>query len=454
MSTTTLDFQSFADFRQRFSGEILEPGDAGYEVASVAYMSIGSPALVARPATPDDVAEAVRYAGGQELLLSVRGGGHHGSGVATNEGGLVIDLSALDGIEVLDGGLVRVGGGARWGDVAKALQPHDLALTSGDTTTVGVGGLTLGGGVGWMVRQYGLALDSLVAAEVVTAAGDIVHASEEDEPELFWALRGGGGNFGVVTTFTFQAHPLRGVHSGAIQFGEDDLEGHITAWRDVMRVAPEELNSTFVTFPSFGEDMPGGTSILVCYAGDDEQAAATAIAPLLAIKGVVSGDIQGKAYADVLDEAHPPGGPITIVDNNAFAADLSDEAIGTLAAVHRGLGGAVLMLRYLRGAFNRVAPDATAFAWRDSEVLIVSAAFLPPDAVEADKQRVHDLWAATDPFTAGSYGNFLSRVDESAIAAIYPPDTRARLAAAKHHYDPFNLFCRNHNIAPRRLAEN
>jgi FAD/FMN-containing dehydrogenase len=447
--TTTTDPQAFADFRQRFSGTILEAGDDGYSAASTAYGTVGSPVFVAQPATPDDVAEAVRFAIDQGLVISVRSGGHHGSGLATNDGGIVIDLSRLSRVDVLDDGVVRIGGGALWGDVARALQPHDLALTSGDTTTVGVGGLTLGGGVGWMIRQYGLALDSLIGAEVVTAAGDIVRVSEEHEPDLFWALRGGGGNFGIVTAFTFQAHPLRGVFAGPIVLDSDALEEGLTAWRDVMRDAPEELNSTFVSFPSFGEGMPGGTSILVCYAGDDEAAARAAIDPLLRIKGVVSSDIQPKAYADVLDEPRPPEGPISIVDNNAFAPELSDETIATFAAVHRSIGGAVLMVRSLGGAFSRVHPDATAFAWRDSEALLLIAAFLPPGATDQDAQRVRDLWGALDPFTSGSYGNFVSRFDAAAVATIYPEGTHARLASIKHRYDPHNVFRRNQNIAPR-----
>ncbi|MCU1439496.1 MAG: hypothetical protein JWP85_493 [Rhodoglobus sp.] len=447
-SATVADPQAFSDFRQRFSGPILEAGDEGYDLASTAYRTVGSPLFVAQPATADDVAEAVRFAVGQGIVISVRGGGHHASGLATNDGGIVIDLTLLCGIDVLDNAVVRVGGGARWGDVARALQQHDLVLTSGDTTTVGVGGLTLGGGIGWIIRQYGLALDSLIAADVVTAAGETVRTSEEQEPDLFWALRGGGGNFGIVTAFTFQARPLKGVFAGAIVLDDEDLELAMTAWRDVMRTAPEELNSTFVSFPSFGEEMPGGTSILVCYAGDDEAAARTAIEPLLRIKAVVSSDIQPKAYADVLDDPHPPEGEITIVDNNAFAPEFNDETIATLAAVHRGIGGAVLMIRSLGGAFSRIHPDATAFPWRDSEVLLLIAAFLPPGATDQDIHRVRDLWSTLAPFTTGSYGNFVSRADEVALSAIYPVHTRARLASVKRRYDPHNVFRQNQNIAP------
>jgi FAD/FMN-containing dehydrogenase len=370
--------------------------------------------------------------------------------MATNEGGVVIDLSSLHEVEVLDGGIVRIGGGAIWGDVAAALQPHDLALTSGDTTTVGVGGLTLGGGIGWLVRQYGLALDNLVSAEVVTATGELLHASADSEPELFWALRGGGGNFGVVTTFTFQAHPLKGVFSGSIVFGDEELETTLTGYRDVMRSAPEQLNATFVVFPSFGPEMPGGTSILVVYAGDDEQSATAAIEPLLRLKGVVSSDIKPMAYVDVLDEPmHPDGPPPTIVDNNGFTPELTDEAISTLASVHRGLGGAVLMIRSLGGALNRVDRDATAFGWRDSEFLLISAAFLPPGAPAEDIQRIRDLWAAMAPFVSGSYGNFMSGWDDATIAVMFPPETRAKLESIKHRYDPQNLFRRNQNIVPR-----
>ena len=429
-----------------FAGEIVQPESPGYEVAATSYGVLGSPALVLRPTTTADVAAAILFACSEDLVISVRSGGH--SMFGTNDGGVVIDLSGIRDVEVLDGNLVRVGSGAVWGDVANSLTPHGLAVSSGDTYSVGVGGLTLGGGVGWMVRQHGLAIDSLVEAEVVLASGDVVTTNTETEPDLFWALRGGGGNFGVVTRFTFQAHPLAGVVFGSIVFDPSALEQTLRGWRDAMRVAPEELNSTFLAMPAMGPNLPASTSILVLYAGTDERAADAAIAPLLALPGVISSELSAKAYADVLDEPHGPEGEVTMVDNNTFADDFNDELIGKLATAQAGMGAAVLMIRYLRGAFNRVEPDATAVAWRNAEVLIISAAFLPPNASEAEQQRIHELWATLAAHTGGKYGNFTVRTGAETIGLMYPPATARRLKSIKGVYDPDNVFARNQNIVP------
>lgn len=430
-----------------FAGTILAPGSADYESARNTYGNPEAlPAVIARPASIDDVAAAVRYAGAEGLALSVRSGGH--SGFSSNDGGLVLDLAAFGDVEVLDGDRVRVGSGARWGDVATTLAQHGLALSSGDTVSVGVGGLTLSGGIGWMVRQYGLALDSLVEAEVVLASGEIVTASAESEPELFWALRGGGGNFGVVTRFTFQAHPLAGVVAGTITFDADDLRAALTGWRDVMREAPEQLNATFMAMPPFGPEMPASVMVMVCYGSDDEAAARAAIQPLLDLPTVTGSDIAPKAYAEVLEEAHPPEGPITVIVNNAFAKQTTDDLIEALVAAYRGMGGSVLMLRWLSGAFNRVPADATAFAHRDAELFVISAAFLTPDAPADAADTIARHWASLGDHVGGEYGNFTTETSPEAVERMYPPATLDRLRAIKTRVDPLNLFRQNHNIVP------
>ena len=213
--TTTLESLS-----RDFSGDIIEPGHREYAAKSGVVLAVGAPAVILRPSSVGGVQAAVRYAAASGLALAVRGGGHSFSGFGTNDGGVVIDLSGLCGVEVLAGGwhVVRVGGGATWGQVAAALAPHRLGISSGDTKGVGVGGLTLGGGIGWKVRKYGLALDSLVRVEVVTADGQVLTADEDENAELFWAVRGGGGNFGIVTAFEFAAHPTTDVFHGKIAF--------------------------------------------------------------------------------------------------------------------------------------------------------------------------------------------------------------------------------------------
>jgi FAD/FMN-containing dehydrogenase len=430
---------------------VVLPGDEEYEGARSVSARAGSPAIIVRPVDAEQTAGAVRFARDNGLVVSVRSGGHSGSGYGTNDGGMVIDLSAMHAVEVLDGVRVRIGGGATWGAVAQALRPFDLALTSGDTASVGVGGLTLGGGVGWMVRQHGLALDTLLAAEVVTADGRILTADAEENSDLFWALRGGGGNFGVVTRFTFRAQHLQGVHAGAISFAAADLAALLRGWRDAMRGAPEQLGTTFLAMPSFGGG-PGGVQVLVCYAGTDDAAAGAALAPLRALGGVIGDTVERTAYAEILSEAqHPPEG-VRVIDNNAFAADFDDDAVAAVARMYAALPASVLMIRYLRGAFNRVAPDATALAYRDSEVLVISAAFFPTDAPQTALRRYQDHWNTLLPHIQGLYGNFSSLASDIATPLMYPPETLARLGDVKARFDPTNLFDQNHNIRPRALV--
>lgn len=443
---TAAETPALSDLETRLSGTILLPGDERY--VGMPHSTVGPPSFVLRATTPDDVVEAIRYARSEGIPMSVRSGGHTGGSWTTLQGGFVLELAGINSIEVLDAGLVRIGSGAVWGEVAAALKPHGLSLSSGDTTTVGVGGLTLGGGIGWMVRKYGLAIDSLVSADVITADGSQLTASAGENSDLFWALRGGGGNFGVVTHFTFQAHPLSTVWAGAITFDVDDLASLLRAWRDAMRTAPEELTTTFLAMPAFGPEMPASTQVVVCFAGDDESAAMAAIHPLLQLDGVRGHDITEKPYEDVLDDPHPPDAALTIVGNNGFAPHLSDDCIAALVDVQRDLGGAVLMIRSLAGAFNRVPADATAFAYRDSEALVISAAFLPPDAPAEAVQRIHDVWTTVSPHLTGAYSNFMMQNGEKAVRAIYPPATRARLAEIKYRYDPENLFSQNQNIVP------
>ena len=430
---------------------VLLPGDDGYALASTVFARTGSPAVIVQPASAQGVARAVRFAADNGLTLSVRGGGHSGTGQSTNDGGLVIDLTLLADIDV-DGDLVRVGGGATWGAVADTLGEHGLALSSGDTSTVGVGGLTLGGGLGWMVREFGLALDQLVEAQVVLANGEIVSASADENAELFWALRGGGGNFGVVTAFTFRAHPLDGVHFGMLQFDSDptDLYDLLVGWRDVMRSAPDRLTSTFMATPGFDGE-PAAPQILVCYAGGDEQAAATAIAPLLALGGLTANTIERTGYADILGEVQHAPERVRIVNNNGFTALFDNETVETLANVYAALPGTVLMIRYLGGEFSRVEPDATAFAYRDSETLVLSAAFFPEDAPAQALDDYRAQWGLLLPHLQGLYGNFSILTSEVATPLMYPPETLERLLRAKSQFDPHNLFDQNHNIRPRAL---
>ena len=444
MTTATL-----TALRDSVTGDVVGPDDDAYEDLRNTFVHTGTPALVVQCHQGADVREAIRFARARDLAVAVRSGGHSGAGFSTNDGGLVIDLSPIAGIEIVDRRerIVRIGSGARWIDVATTLGAHDLAISSGDTTSVGVGGLMLGGGMGWMVRRHGLAIDSLVAAEVVTADGRVVRASAEEHADLFWALRGGGGNFGVVTTFEVVAQPVDRVLFGTISYPADAAGAVLRGWRDVMRTASDDLTTTARIYPSFG----GPTApleIAVCYAGDDPDAGGEAIAPLLRLGAVTDPDIRAMPYADVLDapgELPPTWRPWV---RNRFANACSDDLIAAVTANAGTLGAMFVEIRSLGGAFGRVAPDATAFAHRGAEVMVMTALLGSPDDHRGVTADFEAFWQLLRPLTAGAYGNFLTTADEEDVAAMYPPQTHARLAQVKRTYDPDNLFDRNHNIAP------
>ncbi|TDO58202.1 FAD/FMN-containing dehydrogenase [Kribbella sp. VKM Ac-2571] len=434
-----------------FAGEIVGPEDPGYDAASKTVLVGGSPAYVLRPTTVEDAQKAVRYAAGSGLPLAVRGGGHAFPGFGTNDGGVVIDLVNLAGIEVVDKDkhIVRIGGGATWGQVAAALAPHGLAISSGDTKSVGVGGLTLSGGIGWKVRKYGLALDSLVAAEVVTAAGDVVRASADENQELFWAIRGGGGNFGIVTAFEFAAHPTTDIHFGKVVFGANEIADVLPRWAEYVRTAPPELTS----IAAFANPFLGGPEapleIQVAYDGDDAELAAQAIDPIRALGTVIADDVTLTPYAEVLvDGAVPPPG-IQFATRSAFVdKDSVPEVLRILAEAGTSQGSPIIAVRSVGGAVAQVADDATAYAHRQAELMFVTMTVGPPPVIEATRPARQQLWDRLSPLVSGAYANFLSEAEDADVAAVYPAKTYERLAAVKRELDPENVFAGNHNVKP------
>jgi len=417
------------------------PGDADYDEARTTIVGTARPAVVLRPRTAAEVAASLRHARADGLSVAVRSGGHNALGFGNIDGGAVLDLSLLDGVELLGDGRVRIGAGATWGPTARALAEHGLALTSGDTTSVGVGGLTQAGGIGWMVRKHGLTIDSLLSAEVVTAAGDVVRASATAHADLFWALRGGAGNFGAVTAFEFQAQPVSSVHFGTIAFALDDVVQLLKGWTAAMRSAPDELSTTLVLMPGFG-DFPAGAILYVCLAGHDT----TALEPLRSIGTVVAEDVSERPYAEVLEEAHPPDGVLPVI-GNTLVRSVEEPLMEAIAAAYAA-GGRVVFLRSLGGAFGRVDPAETAFAHRDAEALVVSAAFLPPDATEDQIAEARGVWRTIGEHGTGSYSGFLGSDTAEDIAALWPSETLERLRQVKRTWDPDNVFRRNFNIVP------
>ena len=430
--------------------EVLRPGDDGYAAAARTFVLTGAPALVVRPRDPDEVTAALAHAAQHDLAVSIRSGGHSPLGHGTNTGGMVIDLTHFGQVEVLDAGrqLVRVGGGATWGRVAAALDPHGWAITSGDTADVGVGGLTLGGGVGWMVRKHGLTIDNLVGARVVTVDGQLVTTSKDEHPDLFYALRGGGGNFGVVVDFDFVAQPVQTVHFGTIGYRLDDPADVLRGWRDAMRVAPDELTSTLVLprIPS----TPFAATVQFCYAGDPDIPEADVdltIDPLVGLGTVTSATIAERRYVEILQNAVPRPG-VRLVTRNALVPALDDAVIAAIAGMHGAPVPAMIAVRSLGGAFARVSAGATAFPHRRAEAMIVAILLLPETASDEDVDRALVPWRAVADHGTGTYINFQGVATAEDLATAYPPATYARLAAVKRTYDPENRFALNHNIKP------
>lgn len=401
-----------------------------------------------RPSTISEVAALVRRASQEAVPLTVVSGGHgpwsHGA-----EPGIRLELGELASIEV-DGTAVRVGGGAVWGDVAATLAAHGLALSSGDTASVGVGGLTLGGGVGWMVRAWGLAADQLVGAQVVTASGEVVETSTAEHPDLFWALRGGGGNFGVVTRFDFQAHRLPGIALSE-SVVEADAAAVLRAARDVLRDAPRELTVTYMDVPPMDPSAPAGARLTAVWAAPDAEALRAILEPISSLDGVRT-EVTEPAYRDILMEMPQPEGddapaPPGFIGGNGLFADLDDDLIERLVAFRRDYPASVVFLRSLGGAFGDVPQEQTAFPARSATWFVMAGAFDIPGMLD-DAARA-TVTSDTERIVAGrlaEYGNFADTERPDAVPGMFAPEALQRLREVKALWDPQNVFRRNHNI--------
>lgn len=430
-------------------GDVLTPDDDGYPEAAVTMFAAGTPDLVVRPGDAGEVAAALRRAADTGLTVSVRSGGHSLAGFGTHTDGMVIDLRRIGQVRILDRAArrVRVGAGATWGAVSKTIQPNGLAMTAGDTSSVGVGGLTLGGGIGWMVRRYGLAIDNLAGADLVTADGQLIRADATQHEELFWALRGGGGNFGVVVSFDFIAQPVSSVHYGTITYQNPDLPRLIAGWHDAMRVSDDNLTTTLSLVPPvMGQS--GGSVLMICYASPDPDAAAAALRPFRRLAPVAGEDVRVVPYAEILEDPPPMPPGMRFEMRNTLLPALDDAAIAAIGALLRG--GAMLALRGLGGAAARVHQDATAFAHRFAQVMVTAGAMLPPGAPPELLSEALAAWPELSVPGAGAYVGFLgsASADPGGVASAYPPATYRRLADVKRRYDPGNVFRRNHNIVP------
>ena len=456
MPNATLD-----EFRAQVRGDVIAPDDDAYEQARHVYNAMidRRPEMIVRAANVGDVIAAVNLARENGLDLAVRGGGHSVPGFGTCDGGVVIDLSRMRGIRVDPASATaRAEGGATWGDFNAATYPFGLATTGGIISTTGVAGLTLGGGIGYLARGFGLSCDNLVSADVVTADGRFLVASERENDDLFWALRGGGGNFGVVTSLEFRLHPVKDIYGGPMFFELSEVENVLRFFREYIADAPEQLGA-FPAFqiapplPFIPEERHGDTfvAMVACWAGPLEEGE-RALKPFHDIAPVVAefvGPMPYPALNSAFDGLVPPG--LQHYWKANFVEELTDEAIAA-HAVHGPDVPAVnstVHIYPINGAAHRVAPDATAFAYRNANFATVIAGMWP----EASENDANIAWVrryydATAPHSEeGGYINFMSEDDQGRIRANYQGNYD-RLVDVKRRYDPDNLFHLNQNIRP------
>lgn len=449
------------EFSSQLRGRVVHPGDADYDDSRKVYNAMidRMPGLIVYCRDVADVMCCVDFARAQQLLLAVRGGGHNGGGLGVCDEGLVIDLSNMHGVRVdAKQRTVRVEGGCLWRDVDHATHAFGMATPSGIIGSTGVGGLTLGGGLGHLTRKHGLSIDNLLEADVVLADGRLVTASATENTDLFWALRGGGGNFGVVTSFLFRLHPVDSVFAGPTFWKHEQMAEVMRWYRDFIVKAPEDLNGFFATMkvpagPPFPEHLHGQLvcAVMWCYTGDPDKADAV-FAPVIDFASPLMHGVQEMPFTalqSAFDGLYPPG------EQWYWRADfvnkLSDEAI----AEHQRFAAALptpkstMHLYPIDGAAHRVGNSDTPFAYRDAQWAEVIVG-VSPDANDRESilTWTKDYWAAVHPYSAGgAYVNMMMDEGDQRVRASYR-DNYTRLAQIKRTYDPGNLFRVNQNIVP------
>jgi FAD/FMN-containing dehydrogenase len=457
MLDTKLDV---ASLRDRFAGRLIGPDDPEYDAARtvVAGHIDKHPAVIIRVANADDVKRVIQLARQTGLELAVRSGGHSADGHSVTEGGIVLDLHDMKGLDVdPEARTVWAETGLTAAELSQALHRHGLAVGLGDTGSVGVGGITLGGGIGYLVRKHGLTIDSLLAAELVTADGELLHVDAESHPDLFWAVRGGGGNFGVATRFLYRCHPMRDFVGGMLLLPAtpETIHGFITA----AEAAPEDLSTIANVMPAppmpfLPEEQHGKLTIMgmMAFAGDAE-AAERALAPFRALATPMADLVKPMPYPEI----YPPeaGDYRPTAAARTMFIDHVDRGVAETIVDFLNRSDAtmrVAQLRVLGGAMARVPADATAFALRSGRILVNVAAFYEGEADRAVKEAwVDEFSRALYQGTDEAYVNFLTE-PEARVRAAYPGATWDRLVEIKGRYDPTNLFRLNQNIPPAQPA--
>ena len=451
--------------RSRFRGEVIQPGDSAYESARRVYNAMidKHPAHIARCVDVADVIAAVEYGRENEMLIAIRGGGHNGAGLGTCDHGLVIDLLRMKGVGVDPAArTVRVGAGCVWGDVDHATHAFGMATPSGFISTTGVAGLTLGGGIGYLTRAYGLTIDSLISADVVLADGRFVKASEKENSDLFWALRGGGGNFGVVSSFEFRLHPVSTVYAGPTFWPLEQSAEVLHAFQEFLFKAPEDVNGFFAYLtippaPMFPASLhlKKVCGVMWCCTAPATKADATTRAVRSVGKPLLDhlGEMPFPVVQSIFDPLFTPG--LQWYWRADFFNELNDKAIA-LHAEHGAKLPTMLSTTHLYaidGAAHRVGKDDTAFSYRDAKWAEVIVGVDPDPANRAKITAwCKDYFDALHPYSAGgAYVNFMMDEGQERVQAAFR-DNYARLVAVKNKYDPKNLFRVNQNIRPAEQA--
>jgi FAD/FMN-containing dehydrogenase len=443
---------SLSDLRRRHRGPVIVPDDDGYEAARTTFngMLDRRPEVVTRPLDVDDVVAAVSFAADSNLPIAVRGGGHGVASHCVGDGSLVVDLRLMREVAVdPDGRAVTCGGGALWEDLDPACLRHGLATPGGTFGDTGVAGLTLGGGIGHLIGLHGLTLDNLVGATVVMADGAVVRASEDENRELFWALRGGGGNFGVVVDFTFRLHPVGRLLGGLLSYRMADAETAVAAWRELMAAAPDNL----VCFAGIARSAftgAEGAVISVAYFGDVDEGR-EAIRPLTEAAAPVGDGVRPMYYAELQEIFGRMPFGLRNYWSGRFLRELPDELIElTVAHFQPEMVRGSVLLEPLLGAASRIPPEATAFAGREASYnATFISAWVDPDDDERSVEFARSYSAALAPWAVGGgYLNYASEASSATLEDEFGSRRLERLRAAKRQFDPQNRFRFNHNIAP------
>lgn len=440
--------------RDGFEGRVIGPDDADYDEARKVWngMIDRRPAVVARCAGTADVVRAVRFAGERGLPMAIRGGGHNVSGNAVCDDGLVVDLRDMKRVVVdPDRRIARAEGGATWGDYDAATQAHGLASPGGAISSTGIAGLTLGGGFGWLSRSYGLACDNLLSAEVVTADGEIRTASEERDPDLYWGIRGGGGNFGVVTRFDYRLHEVSPPYAGLVLYPRSDARPFLRMYREQTGAAPDRLSS-MAAFLSSPDGDPVVGAFFVYHGPEDE--GKRALAGVREFGTPLFDDVATKPYTEV-QRAFDPGFPAGCRNywKSNYLNDLDDACIDRLIEHAERAPSPMCVVgveHMMGGAVARVPAEATAFGTRDAVYNLLILGMAEDPALDgAIRDWTRSMWEAMQPFsTGGVYVNYMDRDEADRVADAYGAEHYDRLTRLKKKYDPDNRFHLNQNIAP------